>query len=159
MEAIYSCNYADFVEAQRAHYRSSVSYRIFLIGGSLSFVAGALLLYYGTLGSGLPLLAVGVFWLLWPSLVAPFCWRRAFRKYPNLTREYRLHADEEGMKLKSDISEGGGKWAVYSRFKETGNLVMVYCGGNIFVMIPKRGFVESAISDFRTLLCRHLPKR
>ena len=156
IEAHYQCTAADYVEAQIAHYRQTRGFYFLIIGGAIGILFGAFMVVRNGLGTGVPLLLLGAFWWSY-FLIIPIWARRDFRKHPNLSREYLLHANEDGIQMKSDVSQGGGQWSVYTKYRETKSLFMLYCGARLFFMIPKRAFAHTQEQQFRELLRRKLP--
>jgi hypothetical protein len=78
-------------------------------------------------------------------------------QHPNLARQYLLRVDDGGWEKIGEISQGGGKWAAYTKFRETPNLFMIYRGARTFSMIPKRAFTVSQLGEFRELISNKLP--
>jgi hypothetical protein len=152
----YRCNATDYVEALRAHRKAGKSYRIVLGIGTLFLVIGSLEIYVLGFAKAAPAVVLGLFCTSIPFLSFSALLRRDFYKHPNLSREYMLHADEAGLRLTSDVSEEGGKWAVYTGFRETPNLFVLYYGARTFLMIPKRAFEATQQSTFRGLLSRNV---
>jgi hypothetical protein len=54
--------------------------------------------------------------------------KRDFRKHPNLACEYLLRANGNGLEMIGNVSQGGGRWTSYTKFRETSGLFMIYCG-------------------------------
>src|SRR5205085_12349136 len=104
---------------------------------------------------GVPLALLAGLCML-PRLLLPWWARRDFRRHPNLSKEYLLRGDSEGVHLNSDASQGIAKWSVYTAFRETHNLFLVFTGTRMFMIIPKRAFLPVQIDEFRNLLQTHI---
>jgi hypothetical protein len=159
MDVQYQCNVNDYVEAQNAVLKASVGYYILFIGGGFSLVLGMIVAYWGRLATATPALALALFWLAYPIFYLPAKIRRDFKKHPNFSRPCNLHVDDDGLRSSSDISTSETKWGAFVKFRETPNVFMVYFGGNIFRVIPKRAFAASQLEEFRELLRRKLPAK
>jgi hypothetical protein len=159
MDIQYKCNLNDYIEAQKVALRRSVSYYIMLVAGGLCLLMGAVVAVAGPFSTALPLLLLAVFWLGYPFVYIPFKLRRDFRKHPNFARECQVHVDDDGLRSQSDVSSGETKWAAFVKFRETPNLFMLYLGGRMFKVIPKRAFSTSEVDEFRELLRRKLPTK
>jgi YcxB-like protein len=159
MDVQYKCNLEDYKEAQKAQLKRSVSYHIMLVGGGLCLLFGALLAFTGPLSSSVPLLLLAVLWLGYPSLYLPFKLNRDFQEHPNFGRDCHLQVNDDELRSQSDVSTGETKWAAFVKFHETPNLFMLYLGGRMFKVIPKRAFSASQLEEFRELLCRKLPAK
>ena len=152
----YQCNLTDYLEAQRAQLRSSIGYRILLGMATLVLAVGAFELYELGFAKAVPAILVGVFWAACPTFLFSWRVRRDFKKHPNLSREYSLDADDSGIKLTGDFVEQAGKWPVYTKFRETPNLFMLYYGARLFLMVPKRAFQNTDLGLFRELIARNI---
>jgi len=159
MDIQYKCNLADYVEAQNVHVRRSVSYYIMLLGGGLCLLAGGLLALVGPFSTSVPFLALAVLWLGVLFVYMPFKLKRDFRKHPNFSRDCSVQVSETGLNSQSDVSTGETKWAAFVRFRETRNLFMLYLGGRMFKVIPKRAFSGAQLEEFRALLRQKLPNK
>jgi hypothetical protein len=156
IETKYRCNVDDYVEAQRAHMKSARGYRIVLGLGALCLVFSAFDLYEMGFSHAAPAILLGLFWISCPFLFFTTRCRRDFKKHPNLSREYTFRADESGIHLRSDVSDHGGKWEVYVRFRETKNLFLLYYGARMFLMIPKRALQGTGEDAFRGLIVANI---
>jgi hypothetical protein len=159
MDIHYACNLQDYIEAQKVALRTTVSYYIMLVGGGLCLLVGAVVAVVGPFSSALPPLLLAAFWLGYPFVYIPFKLRRDFRKHPNFARECQVHVDDDGLRSQSDVSTGETKWEAFVKFRETPNLFMLYLGGRMSKVIPKRAFAASQVEEFRELLRRKLPTK
>ena len=153
MEIKYQCGLPDYLEAQYAHYRRSpVYYATF----ACIFVFGVALGIYQLATEGYPEgvlpIAVVVFWVLLRFVYRPLCFRREFRKSPNFIHAQTLRADETGLLYTSDLGKSDVRWNAFTKFRETPNLFMLYFGGRLFQVVPKRAFSGTTLEEFRALL-------
>ena len=147
------------MEAQNIALKAGASYYILSIGGTLSFVLGVVTAFWGRFAVALPALALGVFWLSYPTLYWPWKLRHDFKKHPNFSRQCTLQVDNDGLRSQNDMSSGETKWGAFVKFRETPNLFMVYFGGRLFKVIPKRAFSAAQLEEFRELLRSKLPSK
>jgi hypothetical protein len=155
MELKFQCNYQDYLEAQRAH-ASFVGRYLLPILGILFVALGTVRSFTENLGAGAPLLAIGVFWLGWGLFCRTWYLRRDFRKNPNFVRDILLVVKPDGLGTATDVGKSDTNWTAYTKFKETPNLFMLYLGGRIFRVIPKRAFAGPQLDQFRDLLRQNL---
>jgi len=156
MDVRYTCNLDDYREAQYAQLRRSASYYIMLVGGGLCLLFGAVLALTRTFASAAPILLLALFWLGWVLAYLPLKLKRDFHGHPNFAKDCHVHADDEGLRSESELSSGETKWAAFTKFRETSNLFMLYFGGRMFKVVPKRAFSPSELEQFRALLRRKL---
>ena len=157
METSYQCNEGDYLEAQRAAFAKTT--RVIRIIGALVIPVAAWEVYALGFANTAPAILLGSLILICPLVFFSTRIRRDFRRHPNLAREYRLHADDNGLQLVSDVNQGGGKWASYTAFRETANLFVIYCGARMFFMVPKRAFNGAQLDEFRRLIRQKLPPK
>jgi YcxB-like protein len=159
MEVTYQCTVRDYVEAQSAVIKGSAGYRVLIVVAIFFLFLAAYELYYKTVFDAVPALLMSTAWLGWAFAGVRWWAKRDFAKHPNLRKEYTLSADEGGLRLKTDISDGSGSWAVYTKSRETPSLFLLFCGARIFSMIPKRAFSPSQLEIFRDLVRRSVPSK
>jgi len=159
MDVQYKCNLDDYKEAQNTQLKRSVGYYVMLVSGGLCLACGAILAFAGPFSSAVPLLALAALWLGCPLIYMPFKLKRDFQKHPNFARECWVHVDDDGLRSQSDVSSGETKWAAFIKFRETSNLFMLFLGGRMFKVIPKRAFSAPQLEEFRELLRRKLPTK
>ena len=158
MEIQFQCNLRDYLEAQRTYYWRSVRGVIAacllagcaLLGGVLTMLGSS---------NGYPLLIILICWLMIVFIWRPWYFRRDFRKHPNFSREQTAHISEGGVLYKNEVSQSEVKWEAFVKFRETRNLFMLFSGGRLFHIVPKRAFSETGVDEFRELLQRHLSKK
>lgn len=157
METRYQCDEGDYLEAQRAAFAKTA--RVIQIIVALLIPVAVWEVYALGLANTAPAILAGSFLLICPLVFFSTRVRRDFRRHPNLAREYRLRADNNGLELVSDVNQGGGKWASYTAFRETANLFVIYCGARMFFMVPKRAFSGAQLDEFRRLIRGKLPHK
>lgn len=161
LEIQYQCSLDDYREAFRAHQNRSVGHRI-LAGAAFGIVYICVFAVMVNCGfsEGKAFLSVGIFWLsLWAlaRLLVPVWIKRDFRNHPNFSRVNTLKIDEVGLESQNEISRWQRGWSVYTRFRETENLFILYTGKRSFEVIPKRAFSEPAVCQFRALIQEKVP--
>jgi len=159
MDVQYQCDLDDYVEAQNFVLKQSVSYYILFVGGGFSLVLGLAIAFWGRFANALPALFLGIFWLGYLILYRTAKIRHDFKRHPNVSRQCSLQVDDNGLRSASDVSTGETKWGAFVKYRETPNLFMVYFGGRMFRVIPKRAFSTLQLEEFRELLRRKLPAK
>lgn len=158
MEARYRCNVDDYVEAQKAYTRKSNASRVLMIMAALMALGALYMVIFVDIYQSVPLVLLAILWVL-PKFIFPWKARRDFERHPNLGREYRLRADQEGLHLSSEMTESSTRWAGCTAFAEASNVFLVFTGARTFHIIPKRAFVPAELDEFRQLLEKHLRRR
>ena len=157
MEIRFQCDLADYREAQLAHIKGSTGYYVMIVLGCMAVLFGSYQAYSIDFGLGLITQLVGIFWLLWPTILKRSWLKRDFRKHPNFAVPQVLIVGEEGLQTSSELGGGIVKWPAFTKFKETKNLFMLYMGARMFRVVPKRAIPTAQVNDFRTLVKNKLP--
>jgi YcxB-like protein len=155
MEVTYRLTPADYVEAQRIHLRSTWGYKVLIFIAALFALYATYEVVFVDILRAVPPALASALWIFYPFLFS-FRARRDFAKHPNLGREYVLRVEDNGLHMSSDVSQGGGKWSAYTKFRETPNLFVLYAGARLFFALPKRFFSSEQQTDFRELLIRNV---
>jgi hypothetical protein len=158
MEVTYRLTPTEYVEAQRAHLKSTWGYRFMVSIAALSAVFAIYEVIFVDVFRAAPAALLSALWISCSFLIS-FRARRDFVKHPNLAREYMLRIEDDGLYMSSDVSQGGAKWSAYVKFRETPNLFVLYAGARIFYMFPKRVFSSDQQSRFREVLIRNVAKQ
>ena len=119
---------------------------------------GSYVAYKTDLFQGFILRVLGIFWLSFIP-VRRLWLKRDFRKHPNLTIPQVLVLGEEGLRGTSEIGEGTSKWAAYTKFRETPSLFVLYMGGRLFRVIPKRALSPQQFEEARALFGSKWPMK
>ena len=159
MQIKFQCNQDDYSEAQRAHFSRNWGYYVPLFLACLSLFVSALIVLSGSIAQALPAFALALGWsFIHIRLFHGGFAKRDFQKHPHLAKEYSFDIDTEGIRIASDVSNEYNKWPLYTKFRETKNLFMLYKGDRLFEMIPKRAFAPEEIVDFRNILLIKFPQ-
>jgi hypothetical protein len=158
MEIRYECSVEDYVHGQRAHLKTRAIYYVLLISGPVFVMLGIVLYPLIRLGA-LPAIAVGFGYLLWPFVFFTGMAKRDFKKHPNLAGPKLLRASEDGLGIESENSRSENKWPLFTNFRETPRVFLLYVGATRFMIIPKRAFSAAALDQFRALLSQHVAGR
>ena len=159
MEVAYQCNADDYVEAQRAHALKIWVVYIPLMLGILFFALGVWQVFSVGFARAVPALVLGALWMwLFRSVFGGKRLQRDFQKHAHLGKESRLRIDDEGISITNDVSSASNRWALYSSFRETNSLFVLYQGPRLFEMIPKRAFGDADLPRFRDLLTQEISK-
>lgn len=158
MEIRYEINVDDYIEAQTIHFRKRALYYVLVILGSLFILFGFLLIPKIRLGAW-PMVALGILYLLWPFGILPLHARYDFRKHPQLRGMKLLHVDDNGISVEGTMSRSQNQWSLYTGFRETPRVLMLYVGARNFMIIPKRAFLGADLDHFRALVRQRVPLR
>jgi hypothetical protein len=105
----------------------------------------------------LPFMGIILVWmgLLWwmPKWSAA----KQFKGSPASQGEVTLTASTVGICIKSQQSETNSKWESYVRWVENKNVIVLFTSPLVFLVIPKRAFLEDQLVSFRTLLSENIP--
>jgi hypothetical protein len=105
----------------------------------------------------LPIVFIGMFWMLifWGS---PW-WaaRNQFLKQPSAQGPRTLLADAAGIHWKWNGGSSDIEWKNFVRFHETKNQFLLYSSPIIFNVVPKRALTLDQRDDFRLILTENLP--
>lgn len=130
------------------------------IGAILVATATVTLIAGTTLSSVLSLLLLGLFWICLPTVFYPFQFRRSYRKTPLLRERRSLDLDQDSLRFSSETSDSRTSWRTYTKFAENARTFILFQQGNqVFIPISKRELTESQITELRSLLEAHLPRK
>jgi hypothetical protein len=90
------------------------------------------------------------FWFIMPSLV--------YRRAATFKDSFTMHFEEEGFSLGNDRHSREWPWKVLTTFMESPNFFHLYFDSKSFILVPKTGFQQEEISEFRDLLKRKVIK-
>ena len=160
MEMTYQIDEDDFVNAGKLLLRTRRGARVRRIGiYSCWLILAACLTVLMFLRTFSTAAYFAVFLGLYTVLLSSIGWqyRRQYRKIPALHGPRTLEADENGLHLKSAVSDGRFSWQVLDRFAENDRtFVLVQQGGRIFFPVPKRQLTPEQIAGFRALCAKHI---
>ncbi|MBW4644831.1 MAG: YcxB family protein [Goleter apudmare HA4340-LM2] len=156
----YRLNINDLKEANQAHSKKFLwKYYLFMI---LTVLLASILplLKQGSITINEMLLSVIVpnllffaFLYLGVRISQKFMINRAWKNQPGVKTAINVETTEEGLQIKTDLSESKLNWSLYTHWQETPNLFMLYQSLNIFNLFPKRAFSsEAEMNEFRELL-------
>lgn len=167
MRFIYRLNVNDLKEANQAH--SQQTWLIYYIFIFVIIVLSSVipLLVQGDVSVNELLLSAIVPTLLFLALlylvfylVQNLAIKRAWKSQPGVQSEISVETTAEGLQINTEFAESKHKWPLYTHWKETANLFIVYQSNQVFNLFPKRAFnCEAEVNEFRELLRANLPKK
>jgi phosphoglycerol transferase MdoB-like AlkP superfamily enzyme len=160
MEEIhFQCDLADYdvaVRAQRSAKRMPI---IIAVGFLLFFVAEVIAVNLGV-RHGTASLIVVMFCLTLSFAIAilrPRWIKKDFQGHPNFRLEQTLRIDDDGLDWKSEAGHSHTRWAAYTGYRETQNLLLFYLGKRLFQVIPKKALSAPDLEELRSLVQAKLP--
>lgn len=153
----YRLQFEEYVEAVQAHCRSSNQLVRWILG--VGMILYGLGLYIFVL-VGLRAIIVGILFLLIGLLTivfgfppSKFFLKHQWKKIPDLHDIVSFDFNLEEITWKNTHSQGTTNWSVYKKYIESKNLFLLYQQTNLFVIIPKKAFVdEEQLNQFREIL-------
>ena len=159
----YQLTEQDFVDAFRAHWCRSLTWRIMRPVGLVLLVGLVVLSIFVARGRSydqafqaiLPLAILIVFWAV--LLLSPV-WqvKRLFRKNPDSHRPTKVEMDDESIRTRSADSESTMRWTKFVSFVESEKSFLLYPSAMGFNILPKRVLTSEQIEQLRTLIARHV---
>lgn len=163
----YRLNINDLKEANKAHSKKALWKYYLLIVATILLISILPLLTQGSITINDIFLTVVVpnlflFGLLYvvTRISQNFMINRAWKSQPGVKSAIIVETTTEGLEITTESSESKLKWSLYTHWKETPNLFMIYQSNNCFNLFPKRAFnSEADINELRELLSTKLPKK
>ncbi len=163
MKFEYRLNVNDIKEANQAHAKKGLlKYYLLMIGILLLLPILPLLTRKSiTLSDLISVVLPNLFLLIVIyfsfRIASNFLIQRTWNSQPGLKNEITVETTEEGLQITTPLSEARIKWLMYTHWRETPNLFMVYQSRNCFNLFPKRAFSsDEQINEFRELLSTNL---
>ncbi|MGE5657476.1 MAG: YcxB family protein [Actinomycetota bacterium] len=152
MKLEYQLTLNDYVEASQAHLKSRSI--LLWIGSILFFLIGILSIIFNPAeGMGYCFVVLGIFYIPLIKLINRYQLTRLWKSQPSIREPISLEVNEERINFKSPAFESNVKWQVYTKFRETKKLFMLYQSHHLFNILPKRAFVSNEqLDQFRELL-------
>jgi len=83
---------------------------------------------------------------------------RGYSKSPQLHQPHQFNFSEQDIAVKTGSIDAHLQWSIYTKFIEDQYSYLLYQGGNMFTIIPKRVFPSAELrSDFEQLLKEKIP--
>jgi len=93
------------------------------------------------------------------TLTVPLRLRRNFARYKALSVPYEIEITPEVLRHTSTIGSGEQRWEVFTKWKQSKDLILLYQSSMLFNVIPKHYFSsEQQISEFISFLEAQLGK-
>jgi YcxB-like protein len=90
----------------------------------------------------------------------PYKARRAYKQRKDLQRQCSFSWSNAGLYFSTEGMAGTKPWADYLKWKEGGEVILLYLSDNLYQAIPKRFFAsESDLLEFREFLSQQVPRR
>jgi hypothetical protein len=161
MRIQFQLNAKDYVEANRAHLRTSRGFLILRIFGvgllTLTLVLFAVRPTRDTFMNVAPAVVFSGL-LISVSFWVPLQARRQFTKNPQLGRTSEWNIEEDRIRITTAVSDATVNWELFHRATETKNSFVLYQQSNLINIVPKRAFNTDELDQFRELLNRRVPQ-
>ena len=156
VEIRYECTPDDYADGQIAHSKATVIYYAFLGLGALALMIGVTMLPKAGLSVALLEFVFAAAFLLWPLAFLRVWARRDFKKHPHMAGPKVMRVGEQGLTMESAHGTSEVNWSLFTRFRETSRLLLLYCGARSFMIIPKRALASTELNQFRELVHRKI---
>ncbi|MEG4009861.1 YcxB family protein [Microcoleus sp. Pol11C1] len=152
MKLEYQLTLNDYLEASQGHLKSQ-SFLLWIFS-ILFFLIGLLCIIINPADwTGYCLFVGGIFYIPLIKLNQRYQLARLWKSQPNLREPTTLEFNEEGIIYKTFSVESNIKWQLYTKFRETKKLFMLYQFPHVFNILPKRAFMSNEqLDQFRELL-------
>jgi YcxB-like protein len=153
--------WTDYLETQLLHLRPTgwvrVALYIFLVLAGLAFIG---LSYLSVVSQDftqietciVPVLIVGVVFLLYRYVFLPRRIRQLFEQQKELSSPFEIEISDTGIKATNIYGYSNRPWSNFRKWKESSNLIMLYHSDVLFTMIPKRFCADQQIEAIHTYL-------
>lgn len=131
----------DFVAAQRLHCRA---WRVWIVPLALVVAIVSVLsaLTANAADAGAAALGVVLISLVALGWLAPWHWRRLYRRQPSLHEPFEGQLDEEGLTCRSPFVQGSLPWRMVVRARIDEGMILLYQGPRLFNLLPRRLFAS-----------------
>jgi YcxB-like protein len=163
----YRLTLKDFKEFNQVHSNPMLLKLCLLYAGIFMFLAVLPLLSKRSISFQEVLLVVVLPNLLYVAIfcaaiyiIQHFSIKRAWNNSHAIKNETITEVDDEELTIITPLSRSILKWAIYTHWKETSNLFLVYQSHTCSSIFPKRAFIsDEQIDEFRALLMSKLPNK
>ena len=145
---------ADYQAAQRLHAQGNrlaraAGYVILGVISLLALVSLFLALTGKTPWTGviIPVL-LPVFWVLIQYVLLPRQVARVFAQQKDLSAPFEIGLDDEGFRLENQFGSSRVPWQDFAKWKQNGELLLLYRSDVAFHMLPKRFLPNPADAEF-----------
>lgn len=160
MKFEYRLQVNDIKEANQAHSQKGLLIYCFVLIGILLLISILPLLMQGGASFSeiitsivLPNLLIFAIVYFCMRIARNFAINRTWNSQPGLKNEISVETLEDGLQINTALLESKMKWLIFTHWRETPNLFMVYQSNNCFNLFPKRAFSDNEqINEFRELL-------
>ncbi|AFY32762.1 YcxB family protein [Calothrix sp. PCC 7507] len=167
MQFAYRLNVNDLKEASQSHSKKGLLKYCLLMAGILLLTSILPLLTQGGISFReifwsilLPNILFFIFIYVLMRILQNFLISRNWKSQPGAKSDISVETTEEGLQITTQSSDSRLKWSLYTHWKETPNLFMVYQSHNCFNIFPKRAFSsEEQVNEFRALLRTNLQNK
>lgn len=152
----------DYVAAIRLHQRPRgvrAAIGIMLLAlACVAFVLAAWNLLHGRMDAADAIVvAAAIYLALWFFVLLPKRIRRLYWQQRALQQPHELDVGDDGIATRHPLGHGVLPWTNVHKWKESGDLFLVYHSDMLFNIVPKRGFESTqAVDDFREKLAAHV---
>jgi hypothetical protein len=167
MQVAYQLTPADFRAGFKAHQNRSAwsrwGFRLLIaflaVVCLVSFAVSVLAQEPNTRRNAAAIFVVMIFGIVLQFVAPRFAAKRQFQGNPAAQLPTTLTTSDEGLHFASSHSSGNASWKMYVRFEETKDNFVLFSSPVVFHPIPKRAFTPEQLTEFRTLLQRHIGSR
>jgi hypothetical protein len=153
----YRLQFEEYVEAVQTHCRSS-NHLVRWIFGLGIILYGLCLCIFVLVGLraiilGILFLLIGILIIVFGFPPSKFFLKHQWKKIPELNDIVSFDFNLDEITWKNTHSQGTTNWSLYKKYIESKTLFLLYQQTNLFVIIPKRAFVDEAqLNQFREIL-------
>jgi hypothetical protein len=102
------------------------------------------------------LIGCGFFFLIHHIVVGYSYLERSSRESEQASQPTILNLTEEAVSYTTPLTSAEIKWGLFSRFRESPDLFLLYSGATLRLIIPKRAIEQSRVGEVRQLLEKHI---
>lgn len=128
-----------FLRSQRLH-AGSVRLSLFLV---LVFIGLVFIGFAVAGGAPVAVFLAGVLAVVLVPLVLGlqrWQWRRLFKRSPYLREAIEGLVSEQGLRVQSSLGTGDFPWTLFTKYRETSDLILLYVAPNMFSIVAKELF-------------------
>ncbi|RUS97558.1 hypothetical protein DSM106972_082950 [Dulcicalothrix desertica PCC 7102] len=85
-----------------------------------------------------------------------FLIRRAWENSHHWKYDFCVETIEKGLLISTSGEESKIQWSMFTHYRETNNLFLLYFSSNYYNLFPKRAFENQEVNQFRDLLRQNI---
>ena len=141
IEIHYSLTIKEFMQACAAHWKATRQSTLTqIVAGSIGVAVGLIAMdFVPWLAMALVIVGVAIWGV---SLLRWVLYRRAFREAKKYTENIHAIFSHDGIHIDSAEGTSDLNWGFYSKYRDTGDFVLLYMTRHQFSVIPKSAFAD-----------------